>query len=106
MHTSAAVPAYNANKIYPKFTSAQLMAAEALIQNDRNCKAADAAMETIYGEARSRLAREPSKRDALKADQQNWLCFRTTALSSFPLGFRGTVFVELTNARSQTLRSR
>ncbi len=72
---------YNPRVTYQKFSPAQLNEAEVLINSDKACKSADAEMEALYARIRSSLSQNSAKRDSLKADQLNWLYFRTAVLN-------------------------
>ena len=78
--------------------------AEAIINNNRLCKAADLEMESIYTSLRSNLSQNPSMKDRLKMDQLNWLNFRTGQLNSVSITEKNEAFVRMTKDRIQFLR--
>lgn len=90
---------YNPRFVYQKFSQAQLDEAEFLIKSDGACKSADAEMEKVFYRTRSNLSQNASRRDALKADQVNWLYFRTSVLNSVPTAARAAAFVQVTKER-------
>ncbi len=96
---------YNPRVVYQKFSQAQLDEAEFLIKSDGECKSADAEMETVYHRTRANLTQNSSRRDALKADQLNWLYFRTSVLNSVPTASRAAAFVQVTKERVAELRA-
>ena len=95
---------YDPRVTYQKFSPAQLNEVESLMRSDNLCKSADAEMEAVYIRMRSNFGQNAAKKDSLKADQLNWLYFRTSVLNSVPISLRSTVFVQLTRERVNYLR--
>jgi uncharacterized protein YecT (DUF1311 family) len=95
---------YDPRVKYQKFSPAQLNEVESLIRSDNLCKSADAEMEAVYVRMRSNFGQNAAKKDSLKADQLNWLYFRTSVLNSVPISLRSPVFVQLTRERVNYLR--
>jgi hypothetical protein len=95
---------YDPRVTYQKFSPAQLNEVESLIRSDNLCKSADAEMEAVYVRMRSNFGQNAAKKDSLKADQLNWLYFRTSVLNSVPISLRSPVFVQLTRERVNYLR--
>jgi uncharacterized protein YecT (DUF1311 family) len=97
---------YNPSMTYQKFSPSKLNEVEALISNDNACKAADDEMAAVYNRIRSDFGQNSAKKDTLKADQLNWLYFRTSVLNSVPTSSRSAVFIQLTKERLNNLLNR